>query len=139
MFISLKSLCNRKIILIGNISQFFTGILDEKFTLDANGILLKPQSFDEKVRVMVLHHTGHFAVSRFVPSVMRPLLTCSPVVKEHWYYWWRAVTTAYYLRPNKQTLEYMATFRTLDFNPTEGWAIFIHLSCYLLCSLLQQF
>lgn len=104
-----------------DIAKRFPAIRDDGFLVLPNGTLSMPSILEENARVVILHHTGHVvSASRFVPSVMKPILACSPVAATHEYYWWRAVSAAYYLRPNKPTLEYMATFRTLDLKPAEA-------------------
>ena len=39
-----------------------------------------------------------------VPSLFLPFLQGSSIRHNKWYYWWRAVSTAYTVRPNKRTL-----------------------------------
>eukprot|EP01041_Mallomonas_annulata_P009124 gene9124-18900_t len=40
---------------------------------------------------------------KVIPSSMSDILRCSPMKPEHWTYWWRAMSTAYLLRPNVAT------------------------------------
>lgn len=35
------------------------------------------------------------------------ILKCSPIKPEHYFYWWRAVSASYLLRPNKETLRWL--------------------------------
>ena len=35
------------------------------------------------------------------------------MLQVHWYYWWRAVSASYYIRPNAATLKALGKFRTL--------------------------
>lgn len=42
------------------------------------------------------------------PDRFRRLLTCSPVRESNYYYWWRSVAAAYFIRPNKLTTQYLS-------------------------------
>ena len=42
------------------------------------------------------------------PDRFHHLLTCSPVRETFYYYWWRAVATAYLIRPNKLTTQLLS-------------------------------
>jgi hypothetical protein len=46
------------------------------------------------------------------PTKLRRLLECSPIKNDHWFYWWRAQTTAYLFRPSAATLHGIATLRS---------------------------
>ena len=37
----------------------------------------------------------------------------SDVFQQHWFYWWRAVSSTYYVRPNAFTIKAMEQYRTL--------------------------
>jgi hypothetical protein len=37
----------------------------------------------------------------YVPEVFRQMLKCSPIPEKNYYYWWRAVSASYLLRPNR--------------------------------------
>eukprot|EP01038_Epipyxis_sp_PR26KG_P014108 gene14108-18929_t len=49
----------------------------------------------------------------FVPFQMIPLIKCSPMRDDNMYYWWRAVSATYLIRPNKRTLDFLTTFMNL--------------------------
>eukprot|EP00607_Mallomonas_marina_P003583 CAMPEP_0182439738 /NCGR_PEP_ID=MMETSP1167-20130531/86616_1 /TAXON_ID=2988 /ORGANISM="Mallomonas Sp, Strain CCMP3275" /LENGTH=302 /DNA_ID=CAMNT_0024633499 /DNA_START=499 /DNA_END=1404 /DNA_ORIENTATION=- len=102
------------------IARLFPAVRDDGFIVHPNGTLTPPLPLDS-YRVVVLHHTGHnVRASKFIPSVLQPLLSCSPVDKGKEYYWWRAVSAAYYLRPNRATLDFISTFRSLSLSSEEG-------------------
>ncbi len=66
-------------------------------------------------RVIMVHiGSGYF----FEPSVLRDVLDCLPM---NHYYWWRAVSTAFLLRPNDVTLTWLVRhlFRFLHVGAAE--------------------
>ncbi len=60
-------------------------------------------------RVILLEHRAD--VSQLVPPVLTSLLRCSAVHTHHFFYVWRAFSTAYLLRPNKATLKFFEEYR----------------------------
>lgn len=48
-----------------------------------------------------------------VPDIFLPLLKCSPMKTQFYYYWFRAITASYLLRPNQATLSELAKYRKL--------------------------
>jgi hypothetical protein len=52
-----------------------------------------------------------------IPKRFQELLDCSPMKKEQRYYWWRAITATYLLRPNAATLAELRKYRTLPLGP----------------------
>ena len=51
---------------------------------------------------------------------MKDILRCSPMKRKFWYYWWRAVSATYLLRPNAATLQWLASHRTLPLASNES-------------------
>ncbi len=60
-----------------------------------------------------------------VPSVFNSLLACSSIPLQFHYYWWRAVATAYIVRPRPETLEWIETFRVRELENTAYGAVYI--------------
>ena len=52
----------------------------------------------------ILKLSGVSQQHHYIPRPFLPFLHGSIIRKDKWYYWWRAVSTAYTVRPNKQTL-----------------------------------
>ena len=102
------------------IANKYPAVHDSNFKVLPNGSLALPSPIANSARVVILHHTGGGSATRFVPSVMKSILDCSPVADELGYYWWRAVSTAYFLRPNQRTLQYLEQFRTIELDPSDG-------------------
>ena len=46
-----------------------------------------------------------------VPPHFKELLKASPIIPERWYYWWRAQSAAYVVRPNARTRNEIAARR----------------------------
>lgn len=53
-----------------------------------------------------------------VPLAFEPLLKCSPMVPQFHYYWYRAVTMAYIVRPNDATRAWLRAHRIEDLEGT---------------------
>lgn len=61
-----------------------------------------------------------------VPNLFRPLLNCSPVKTQFQYYWWRAISTAYIVRPNAAVLEWMKQHAMKAYDESENYlAVYI--------------
>ena len=56
----------------------------------------------EKALVLTLEDFGEFGPIG-IPHQFLELLSLAPINKEHYYYWWRAQSMAYILRPNART------------------------------------
>ena len=56
----------------------------------------------------------------FVPESLEGILRCSPVKREHWFYWWRAVSASYFLRPNSATYSWLERHRSLSLAHNES-------------------
>lgn len=56
-----------------------------------------------------------------VPNMFRNLLECSPVQPQFQYYWWRAISTAYLVRPNAAVLEWMKAHPMTTYDETEDY------------------
>ena len=54
---------------------------------------------------------GIYQARRFVPSSVRPIINCSPMQHNLGFYWWRAVSATFLLRPNNATLDALAKYR----------------------------
>jgi hypothetical protein len=46
---------------------------------------------------------GKYNAHDYIPHQVYPLLHCSPIKPEFYYYWWRAVSVSYLTRPNEET------------------------------------
>jgi hypothetical protein len=66
--------------------------------------------------VLRLRLTSAFGNDNFLPHKLAHLWKCSPMRPDFYHYWWRAISTAYLLRPNEPTLKMLQKYRTLDFN-----------------------
>jgi hypothetical protein len=56
-----------------------------------------PQKFIIMGSSLGNEHNARF----YVPEVFRQMLKCSPIPEKNYYYWWRAVSASYLLRPNR--------------------------------------
>jgi len=72
-------------------------------------------------RSIVYVHTGFAETSQyFIPKQVHELLRCSPMSPRFDYYWWRAVSAAYILRPNRATLDKLRSLRKLPLGLKRG-------------------
>jgi hypothetical protein len=114
-------------ITLTQLTKFIPVYNDDQFITDKNGKLLLINSninineLNDKVKVFILLHTGRNKESaRFIPTIFKPILKCSPVSTNKYYLWWRAISSTYYLRPNENTLRYLKSFTPLVYNETQG-------------------
>eukprot|EP01041_Mallomonas_annulata_P010792 gene10792-22529_t len=95
---------------------------DDQFFMYNNKLHSKVP-FEElnKLKIFIILHTARSrANSRFIPSILSPILQCSPIATGKEYYWWRAISASYYLRPNKNTLNYLSKLRSLQIQSNES-------------------
>jgi len=61
----------------------------------------------------IVYTTGGGApkAERYVPRAIKQIVDCSPMQRHLHYYWWRAVSATYFLRPNSPTLAAMKKYR----------------------------
>lgn len=50
-------------------------------------------------------------VKTFIPFEFSNILNCAPMRDDNRYYWWRAITTVFLLRPNNETLQFLSQYR----------------------------
>jgi hypothetical protein len=55
-----------------------------------------------------------YDLQTYIPFQMRPIIECSPMREHADYYWWRAVSATFIARPNRATLDLLASFAPLD-------------------------
>lgn len=48
---------------------------------------------------------------KYIPRVLRDVVNCSPMISQFHYYWWRAITMAYFMRPNEATRKWIENHR----------------------------
>jgi hypothetical protein len=59
------------------------------------------------------NHNKAFNKQSAIPYQLKPLVECSPMRLDSYFYWWRAVSATYYVRPNPLTLSLMTKLDTL--------------------------
>jgi hypothetical protein len=62
-----------------------------------------------------------------VPSSFMPLLNCSPMNPLHFYYWWRAVSMTFVLRPNPYALGWMKSNQLTHFDRLADDAVGVYI------------
>lgn len=72
----------------------------------SSGNISLPRRFKSKAvaRQKTVVYINQIRSIGFVPAKLMPLLECSPMQRENYFYWWRAMSASYFLRPNPQTL-----------------------------------
>eukprot|EP01034_Spumella_vulgaris_P037708 gene37708-46524_t len=49
---------------------------------------------------MAATKVGHWSDYDAIPSSLKPLIKCSPMREDAFFYWWRIVAATYFVRPN---------------------------------------
>lgn len=62
-----------------------------------------------------------------IPSTFMPLLNCSPMNPKHFYYWWRAVSVTFIMRPNSYALDWMKRNQLTQFDRLADDAIGVYI------------
>lgn len=70
----------------------------------------------------IIYTTGHgtFDAHFAIPTAMQRIIDCSPIRKTFRYYWWRALSATFILRPNEATLGKLAEFSTLPLHDRDN-------------------
>ena len=63
-------------------------------------------------KTVFLRHDHHKGPFQKIPDMFSSMLHCSPIQPKFYYYWWRAVTASYVLRPNEATMKALDQYRT---------------------------
>lgn len=66
--------------------------------------IIKRYEDDQSVILYNMGHVGRFGV---IPFSLAQVIACSPMRKNATYYWWRAISATYILRPNEITLKWL--------------------------------
>ncbi len=79
----------------------------------------------EANKVVLLKTMGRLKYG-LVPNIFWPIIECSPMNQTFSYYWWRAVSTSYIMRPNDASMQWMNNHALVDFNREVNNAIGIY-------------
>jgi hypothetical protein len=79
----------------------------------------------EGSKIVLLKTMGRLKYG-LVPNSLWPLIQCSPMNQTFAYYWWRAVSTTYVMRPNAAALQWMQSHTLSNFNTEADNAIGIY-------------
>ena len=61
-------------------------------------------------RVAMIHMV-HRLGNKYIPRILREVVECSPMIPKFHYYWWRAISMAYVMRPNAATRKWIQDHR----------------------------
>jgi len=86
----------------------FNSIFDDPEALNR---VLKLISSQKALNLVYTVGGGAYQAKKFVPTAVKPIIDCSPMQRNLYFYWWRAVSATYLLRPNAPTLNALKTFR----------------------------
>jgi len=70
------------------------------------------------VRTLVIPNVVPF--KELIPEPMKDILRNGPMKRRFWYYWWRAVSAAYIMRPNSRTKTWLTSHSTLSLKTNES-------------------
>eukprot|EP01041_Mallomonas_annulata_P006284 gene6284-12725_t len=65
--------------------------------------------------------------SSFVPKQLRSILDCSNMIPDFSYYWWRAISATYLIRPNARTLQEINKYALLPIDHSEERCLAMHI------------
>ncbi len=65
-------------------------------------------------KALMIHQVFRMG-GKYIPRSLKPLVECSPVYPKFHYYWWRAVTITYAVRPNQRSLKWIDAHRNTTF------------------------
>lgn len=82
--------------------------------LYTDDFLKEINKFSAGRKTLMLHNVFRMG-GKYIPRVFRPLMDCSPIIPQFQYYWWRAMTMTYYLRPNERTMAWINEHRNYSF------------------------
>ena len=74
---------------------------------------LKYRKEFNSAKILLIDFSNIEFYSKFIPTAFSHILESSRIPVAFQYYWWRAVSAAYYIRPNRATLDYLSKLRTL--------------------------
>jgi len=70
---------------------------------------------DKAVNILfTFHGKGKFDLSVAIPHSLNHVVECSPMRVDNKFYWWRAISSAFLLRPNEDTIKLLQKHHTLD-------------------------
>lgn len=64
----------------------------------------------DRHKSMIAFHNERY-LHGVVPKALLQMLKCSPIPKHHWYYWWRAISSTYLMRPNLRSVQWLGNNR----------------------------
>ncbi len=67
---------------------------------------------DNQKTVLAIHN--EHLLHGVVPNILMPMLQCSNVRKQMWFYWWRAISITYLMRLNNKTKEWLFQHRATN-------------------------
>lgn len=73
------------------------------------------QQQSHEYRVVFLKNVQGFGCGRYVPRKLLPIAGCSPIIMQFHYYWWRALTATYLMRPNEETSSWLEAHRMKEY------------------------
>lgn len=101
-------------------------IFDNEFELKR----IKDKYKDEDILYLHMHYLGKnrgVDVKKFIPSFLQhAILKCSPMRTNNHFYWWRAISSAFLVRPNDFVKNSLLQFRDLTIKELPRSCIAIH-------------
>ena len=53
-------------------------------------------------------------IRHFLPNFILPIISCSPIRLDSYFYYWRAISVTYFIRPNNNTLALLSKYRNIS-------------------------
>ena len=100
---------------------------NDVYAIQRSGNKSLPSSFKKRYSdFRTIIFTNIACPFHFIPTALRDIVDCSPMKKEFQYYWWRAVSATYMIRPNRRTLLELERYRTLRLNFSNEGCVAVH-------------
>lgn len=82
---------------------------------------IQQYSNDRAINILfTFNGKGQFVLSSAIPHSFNHVLECSPMRIDNKYYWWRAISSAFLLRPNEDTLTLLKKYHNLALTPSDN-------------------
>ena len=68
-----------------------------------------------KHKTFLIHDLYRLGNKYYIPRILKPLVNCSPMIEKFQYYWWRAMSISYAIRPNQRVLAWIDSHRNVSY------------------------
>eukprot|EP01039_Chlorochromonas_danica_P002885 gene2885-3150_t len=111
---------------VNNLRTYFGGSFKAAFESEVGRQqLIKQLAREKSINIVLTYGGGPYDRKQYVPSIFQFILDCSPMRKEFYHYWWRAVSATYIARPQARTLKLLDEIHDQHLNYRSCIAMFV--------------